>query len=489
MDTSPQDSLRTCFHFLCDLDNELQRRIDGLERSNTEWAALCHRLQSAPLQKEEGEKNQNHHVDTAQNAEVASISGLSLNASTAGKSASSGGDELDNILAKARKIREPVPTTRKQSQYLSNRGKNAGGEKLASGKGSSGSAKPLKSEDELDRILSLARGMRSGGRTDAQPNPDPPMKTAKNDIMNSPAPPRPTESSAEVPKQARFTRLDGRRLEKQYAAPYSTTRTLHCTQSKVLSEGAGEVIFPRSIPYYTLRGSLSPTGIPVAPTTCMLGGMSLEGPPTSSSAASLAENRSKCYLELTRLLKENRKKYMKHMKRLFREGERVSNICEGDRDELLKFWIEHQMLLDLYSILRFDRIEEELLEQNKSIGIDTPGDDLQSALNTIRALPPATPLDLTCPVSQILEPGWVSAVTKEIHAFHDALKTRSYFAAEAIIARTALKECIVSLKHCTSSSRRGLSPDWTSALKLYRSVWNCLSGDLRQEGSVSFVYK
>jgi hypothetical protein len=595
------DPLAACYGFLRALDRELQGRIDGLEAAVQEHSALCHRVSGAQARAAAAAAANANATENAARA-IASPGGAAMlpppPAATA-TAAAAGDDALDGILERARRVRlsnsgagagaGTAGNSSNSANRVNNINRGSGKEKTGrlsahrdsavahrdSGRegraGAAARSKPPSQADELDRILAQARGLRGGG---AQSTANAATVTAVTDSISGvhgsvasssvaslapvPAPPpvvarslseatagmlAGTGAEAGAGAGAALLKADGRRIEKLFASLMGADRGVYHTQSRVLSAAAagnaggnGDVVFPRSIPYYSLKSALSPTAAPAPPTERLLDCGRVEG------EGSLLGDRAACYAALTAQLRDNRKRYAKHMKRLLREGEKVSNIGTADREELFKYYYEHQSLLELYEILRVERSLPLSAEAGAGTGAGaTPrGQDagqgcmsaeMGRALDAIRALPRATPIDLRCSAAQLLEPGpgaeqgpegrwqgqgqgqghkqpqWLASAVKEVDAFNGALKTRTQFAVETVLARTALMESVRRLKQCTLHSRTAetqqqqgqgqgqseeLTHEWVEALKLFRSVWACLCGGGTDRGgseTVSFVHK
>lgn len=488
-----------CYDFLRSIDHELSSRVAGLESAVNEYNTLLHRI--VELQDNCVRDRQEGRIANDSDLPIPpllSLSELNTVSPHADRREAVGGDELHAILEKAKNINLIDRGTRQGSSTDQSTARSCGRRsrhtvtKVTQPQSSRG--KVASQEDEIDRILRMARRIRGQGqesetviKKDLSSAPE--DKVSESIERKVPQPP-PFEGR---PQQPDLIKVDCNRVEKMLAHLWTTDRAVHRAHIKVLSAGAGCAVFPRSIPYLSFKSAVSPTGLPEPPTAAIAG-----GPGHSCSSAHkhiIEENKGDCYKALAIMLRENRIRYTKYMKRLLREGGKVSQIGPADREELFKYWYEHQALLELYEVLRLDRVENEFDYDSK----DNlhPGKlplELLFARDAIAALPKATPIDFSAPVSKFLDPSWLNAGLTEVDLYNDVLKTRTKYAAETVLGRTVLKECIHRLKKCTWQSRRAevgdsLVADWTEALKLYRSVWSCLSRETPSAGRVSFVYK
>ena len=489
------NQLEVCYAFLKELDHELDTRVSGLETSVCDCNALLHRL----LQYNE----RSAESTSAPTPTPPPVPSRNVSAAV-GK-----GDELDLILEQARRIRlkedkpkaKPPPassvsarTTRQHVRAAVKTSASAmparsGASSAKGDKGDTGGGK----EADLGRILEVARGIRRKEKDDGG------SAGGKQGAMSFSAAEAHTEAIEILPpvaslaqEERHLVKVDGHRVEKLFADIWATDRFVCAAEARVLSDGAGCQVFPRSVPYLSLRAAMAPTGMPTPPTAALTEG--------GASSAVLKSDRSSCYDALSAALKENRVKYTKHMKRLLREGEKVSNVGPTDREELFSCWYEHQSLLELYELMRLDRLLA-VNSGSSSDGMNSIADvdrgmpwELQTALDTIRALPKAAPLDFRKSAAAFLEPAWLESSLREIDLFNESLKTRTKYAVETVFARTVLKECMHNLKQCTIRSRQGedsgkLRSDWIDALRQYRSVWSCLTRETKGAGTVSFVHR
>lgn len=457
--------LKLCHSFLSELDDELSSRIAGLETAVEECSSLLHKL------------NRCRGSATQQAAEGVSVAiPPPPPPAHAAPVMVGGGDEIDSILHKAKSTRlrdKPRAIPSNSNLRPSKPASRLARDKLE-GRPEAGTRSR---EDELDKILRLARGMR---RAD---------DTALSDgaaMAAEPAPPNTAPTlQMEVPPPP-LMKVDGHRIEKLVAHLWTPDRAATAAQTQSLSAGAACAMFPRSAAFLSVRSALSQTAVPAPPTAA-----------ATEPTARLLDDRGDCYTGLAAMLRENRMKYTKHMKRLLRVGEKISQIGPADREELFKHWYAHHALLELYGVLRQDRLamagDGGGTVAREDISASCLPIEMRAARDNVRALPKATPLDFGASVPKFLDPSWLSSSLRETELFNEALKTRTKFAAETVIARTALRECIQLLRQCTLRSRDGGCDfdQWVAALRLYRSVWSCLTnGDSKQEaGNVSFVFK